>query len=653
MTVLCTAHNIFEATLFEGANNDEITVLSGGTMQGFEPIYAPNYMFISTIDNNGETLVNCCERQIIVGARMILLGIQHEAMGSITDKGKTVIHNIIQYLLMTDPNGLADCAIVFDDNHNTHVWSDAANWGPAHNRIPTPYQAVRILKPCTVDINNAAASSIKLNKENGHNGGITIQPTASLSVIGTIREVHGNNYITTYPVAAEDLVIQANSTNQGALAQGDEDGITHATVQFYARGKNAPLTTTDWQYMGTPFSDVAHAIDHYENSWMCRWNEDTEGFGGTNWEWVKTTDPLIPFTGYALAQNSAKTFEFTGTLVPSVKKTLTLTSRGGDWKGWNLFANSWMAPINITQFETSDFGSAEATIYLFNTGYRAVDDVSSASASETSGAGQYVAVPIASAGSMAESARYIPPMQGFYIYTSTAAAVTLDYNKLIYTSTFTNSTRPNRAPRHAMQEEETQMPRVIIDVKGSRYTDRLYLFENPDLTNDFDNAWDGHKFEGDALTPQIMTRTGDLDLAVDASPSFGGKRIAFRAGEDTEYTLYFSTTVNGLRLRDLLTGAETDIIEGGQYAFTASNSTIEERFEIGDYRPITEITTGLEETQYGFGDDVLELSIYTTDGQLLLHRTTDFKTPIVLPQSGVYIMKLRTTAGTQVLKRIF
>lgn len=653
MTVLCTAHNIFEETLFEGDNADEITILSGGTMQGFEPIYAPNYMFISTIDNGGETLVNCCERQIVVGARMILLGIQHEAMGSITDKGKTVIHNIIQYLLETDPNGLADCAIVFDDNHNTHVWSDAANWGPAHNRVPTPYQAVRILKPCTVDINNAAASSIKLNKENGHNGSITIQPNASLSVIGTIREVHGNNYITTYPVAAADLVIQANATNQGALAHGDEDGLTHATVQFYARGKNAPLSTTDWQYMGTPFSDVAHAIDHYENSWMCRWNEDTEGFGGTNWEWVTTSDPLIPFTGYALAQNSAKTFEFTGTLVPSVKKTLTLTSGGGDWKGWNLFANSWMAPINIRQFETSDFGSAEATIYLFNTGYRTIDDVSSASASETSGAGQYVAVPIASAGSMAESARYIPPMQGFYIYTSTSAAVTLDYNKLIYTSNFTNSTRPNRAPRRALQDEETQMPRVMIDVKGSRYTDRLYLFENPDLTNDFDNAWDGHKFEGDELAPQIMTRTGDLDLAVDASPSFGGKRIAFRAGEDTEYTLYFSTTVSGLRLRDLQTGAETDIIEGGHYSFTASNSTIEERFEIGDYRPTTEVPTGLEETQYDYGNDVLELSIYTTDGKLLLHRTTDFKAPIVLPQSGVYIVKLRTTAGTQVLKRIF
>ena len=653
MKVLCTAHNIFESTMFEGAGLDEITVLDGGTMQGFEPIYAPNYMFISTIEYSGETLVNCCERQIVVGARMILLGIQHEAMGSITTKGKTVIHNIIQYLLMTDPNGLADCAIVFDDHNNTHIWSDAGNWAPAYNRRPTPYQAVRILKPCTVDINNAAASSIKLNKENGHNGKLTIQPSASLSVIGTIREVHGTNYITTYPVAAEDLVIQANSTNQGALAHGDEDGITHATVQFYARGKNAPLTTTDWQYMGTPFSDVVHAIDHYENSWMCRWNEDTEGFGNTNWEWVKTTDPLIPFTGYALAQNSAKTFEFTGTLVPSVKKTLTLTSRGSEWKGWNLFANSWMAPINITQFDESDFGSAEATIYLFNTGYRTVDDESAASASETSGAGQYVAVPIASAGSMAESARYIPPMQGFYIYTSTAAAVTLDYNKLIYTSTFTNSTRPNRAPRRAMQEEETQMPRVIIDVKGSRYTDRLYLFENPDLTNDFDNAWDGHKFEGDALAPQIMTRTGDLDLAVDASPSFGGKRIAFRAGEDTEYTLYFSTTVDGLRLRDLQTGAETDIADGNSYRFTATNKeTIEERFEIGDYRP-QDVPTGLEETQYGFGNDVLELSIYTTDGKLLLRRTTDFKAPIVLPQSGVYIVKLRTTAGTQVLKRIF
>lgn len=654
MKVLCTAHNIFDATLFE--NGDEITVLSGGTMQGFEPILAPNYMFISTIDNNGGTLVTCCERQQKVGARMILFGLQYESMGSITDKGKIVIHNIIQYLLETNPDGMADCSIVFDNQAGTGVWSDMRNWGPAHNAIPTPYQAVRILYPCTVDINNAAASNVKLCKDNDDwNGSLIINADASLSVIGTIREVHGTNYITTYPVAASDLVVRANASNQGALAQGDEEGITHATVQFHARGYDAPLESTYWQYMGTPFSDVTRAVSHYENSWMCQWIENEEGegsFAGTCWHWIRNDDPISPFTGYALAQAAAKTFTLQGTLVPSTEKTVTLTAGGpfADWKGYNLLANSWMAPINIAQFDASDFGSAEATIYLFNTGHN--DGTTTPSATENASSGQYVAVPVASASSMAESARYIPPMQGFYVYTTVPAAVTLNYDKLVYTSNFQNSTRPNRAPRRLTTAEQP-MPRVIMDVEGKRFSDRLYLFENADLTNGFDNGWDGRKWEGDALAPQIMTRTGDLDLSVDASSSFAGKRIAFRAGEDTEYTLRFTTDVRDLRLRDLVTGAEVDIVDGGTYTFTATNSEqIEERFEIGDYRQTVEVPTSADDLQ-GFDSEVIALDVYSADGRLLLHRTGNFADPLSLPPSGIYILRLETTTGIKVSKIIF
>ena len=657
MKVLCTSHNIFDSTLFEGTDQDEITILSGGTMQGFEPTLAPNYMFIATIDNGGETLVNCCERQIKVGARMILLGIQHQAMGSITDKGKTVIHNIIEYLLLTDPNSMADCSIVFDDNHGTHIWSDAANWGPAHNKIPTPYQKVRIEKPCTVDITSAAASSLTLRKDNGNNanGSITINANASLSVIGTIREVRGTDYITTYPVSAEDLVVKSNASNQGALAQGDEDGLTHATVQFYARGINSPSTDTQWQYMGTPFSDVAHAVDHYENSWMCRWNEDTEGFSDTNWEWVRNDDAVVPFVGYALSQTNSKTFTLTGTLVPSTEKTIRLTaSSPTEWSGWNLLANSWMAPINISQFETSDFGSAEATIYVMNTGKN--DGNQSASGSESSTAGQYVAIPIASAGSMAATAQQIPPMQGFYVLTTAATTLTLDYNKLIYTPTFTNTTYPNRTPRRmsaAEDEEEVLtnivMPRLIIDVDGSRYSDRLYLFENAELTHGFDNAWDGRKWEGDYRAPQLMTRTDNLDLAVDASPSFDHKQIAFRAGEDQEYILRFSTDIVGLRFRDLLTGAEMNITDGGEYLFTATNTESEVRFEIGDSRQIVDVPTSADQLDH-FSDEVLAVDVFTPDGRCVLHRTTNFNEPLLLPQSGIYIIRLQTTAGVKVQK---
>ena len=194
------------------------------------------------------------------------------------------------------------------------------------------------------------------------------------------------------------------------------------------------------------------------------------------------------------------------------------------------------------------------------------------------------------------------------------------------------------------------MPRIIFDVTGNRFADRLYVFENAGQTNAFDNGWDGYKFEGEDYAPQLMTRTGDLDLAVDVSPSFDGKRIAFRPGEDAEYTLHFSTTEEGLRLRDLLTNDETEIEEGGTYTFVAFNTETEERFEIIDYRNVIGVTTDLDKIYDSPAGEILELTVYTADGRLVEYRTADFNKPLNLPQTGIYIVRLKTTAGMLVRK---
>ncbi len=541
--------------------------------------------------------------------------------------------------------------LIFDDNNGTGIWSDAANWAPTYHEIPSYYQATRIIRPCTVDIANAHALNIKLCKQNGNNGSLTINANAALEVAQIVSEVHGTDYVTTYPVAAADILIKSNASNQGAFAHGDSIGNTHATVQFYARGVNAPASTATWQYMGTPFSDVAHAVDHYENSWMCRWNEDETGNAGSNWQWVTNDDPLSPFAGYCLSQNGVKTFTNTGTLVPSVNRTLTLTCNGTDYKGWNMFANSWMAPINIAQFEVADFGTgAQATIYLFNTGVNDGNQTSFPNAAGTAGsAGQYVAVPIATASSMLAANRYIAPMQAFFILTEAATNVTLNYNQLVRNPEHgTLSVLPNRAPKRDIQDTPS-MPRIIVDVEGTRFSDRLYLFENSLCTDSFDNAWDGYKFEGEPYTPQLMTRTGNLDLSVDVSPSFAGKQIAFRAGEDEEYTLRFSTTEYGLHLRDLLTGALIEIADGNEYTFRTTDKQTEVRFIIEDNRLPAIPTATTEPVQT---DEVLAYDIYSADGRLLLHHIGNITPPLALP-NGVYIVRLQTRNGIQTKKITF
>lgn len=540
--------------------------------------------------------------------------------------------------------------LVFDDNHGTHVWSDPLNWAPTYTEVPSYYQAVRILKPCTVDVDAAHAMNVKLCQEYAnHNGSLTINADAALAVTNRISVVRGIDYNTLYDVAATDLIIKSNASNQGALAHGDTGSHTHATVEFYARGAGAPdWNTATWQYMGVPFSDVNNAQNHYYGSWMCQWIEDETGNAGSNWKWINSKSSLTPFVGYCLTQDNAKTFTNTGTLVPSTNQTLSLSCGGTDYRGWNMFANSWMAPIHISKFLVSDFGDAQATIYLFNTGINEGDQTSY---SATSAAGQYVAVPIASASGMLDDYQHIAPMQGFYIVTESATSVTLNYDRLVRNAAGHEddplSTLPNRAPQRHVQA--LSMPRIIIDVTGSRFSDRLYLFENAEQTDGFDNAWDGLKFEGEAYAPQLMTHTGNLDLAVDVSPSFGGKRIVFRAGEDSTYTLHFRSTETGLYLRDLLTQEETDITEGGTYTFTAGDKINHERFEIIDRRNATLTPTMLDNIA-GTQPTILEMTVYTIDGRLIQRRTSQFHQPLNISQSGIYIVVLKTTAGMQVQK---
>lgn len=551
--------------------------------------------------------------------------------------------------------------LVFDDAHGTHVWSDPLNWGPTHSEIPHYYQATRINKPCIVDIANAKALNVKLCKQyEDRNGSLVINANAGLEVTQRVSEVHGTDYSTLYPVQASDLVILSNASNQGALVHGDNGSNTHATVQFYARGngtgpRGENLGTATWQYMGVPFSDVTNAQSHYYGAWMCQWIEDTEGNAGSNWKWVGNNDALTPFAGYCLTQNGSMTYTNAGTLVSSANHVLSLTYAGTDYKGWNMFANSWMAPINIAQFEDADFtGDVDKSIYLFNTGI-SDGETGATAGSASSAAGNYVAVPINSAGSMLESNRTIAPMQGFYLLATgeTSASVTLDYNKLVRKSDHSAlSVLPNRAPAKIQSDEEdSEMPRIIIDVKGEHFSDRLYIFENPDQTNGFDNGWDGWKFEGESYAPQLMTRTGDLDLAVDVSPAFDGKRIAFRVGEDSEYTLHFSSTEDGLYLRDLTTNDTVAIASGNSYSFMAFNSVSEERFEIIDRR--NEIPSGWDEIKNDASFDILDMTVYTADGRLVLHRTNDFNKPLALPQNGTYIVYLTTTAGKHVHKIVF
>ncbi len=615
MTLLCAAHSIFAGTTIDV--NDKIGMLSsisGNGLQGFTGLDAPPGMLnIATIENNesnGGTLVVCCERQKIIEARMMIMGLNHNDMGNLTGDGKLVIKQIIDYLLQFEE--MADCALVFDNgegnsefNPSTYtgtgtkgdgLWSTAANWHPAYNAVPKPLQAVRVDKPCQVDVTNAHCSSIRLRKDavRGWNGNLTIHSDASLTVTDGIKEVRGKNYMTTYPSAASDLVIQASTSSQnGSLAFGNSEDELQATVEYYSLGTDATGAKPVWQYMGIPITNGPMAIDQYHAAWMCSW--ESEGNVSSNWVWVENEDRIVPFKGYCITQATSKKYIHVGALCAPDKKELPLHYfMSPDGNGFNMFANSWVAPIDIAKMKAEDFdGAAEPTIYIYNTGsreqYEGGGDPSTTG--KNTGAGQFNAVPVNSAPYLSGALTKIPTMQGFFVKANKAGTLTLDYDRICFNSTdYTTTAETMRAPRRATKEamEEQIVPEVMrVDVSSARFGDRVYILSHPEFSEAFDLGWDGTKQEGDENVPMLAYVQGNKLLAVAAIETPEGQYLSFRAGEDSIYTFTFDYEGETIYLYDRLADEAAEIRTGNTYTFRATNKTAAERFLITATPPRT------------------------------------------------------------------
>ena len=636
MTLLCSAHNIFADTHPSDEKIEFLTGTSGAgnALQGFTGMEAPpGMLFIATIadpDGTGGNLIVCCERQKVIEARMMIMGLNHDAMGKVTDDGKKIIKQIIEYLLQF--KDLADCSLVFDDNNNTHVWSDPKNWYPTYNAVPKPEQAVRVDMPCNVDVTNAHCSSIRLRKDagNGWNGTLTILPNAGLTVMDYIKEVHGANFMTTYPSAAADLVIKAGDLpgeygRNGSLVFGNTEDDLQATVEYYSLASGAKTSSPVWQYIGIPITDKPMAIDAYHAAWMCSW--ESEGTVSSNWVWVENEDKIQPFKGYCITQQAVKKYTHIGSLSRPESKDLPLyyfTSPDGN--GFNMFANSWVAPIDISKIEASDFGgAAEATIFIYNTGTRDQYEGGSTSTDGTNtGAGQYNAIPVNSAPYMTGALTKIPTMQGFFIQASKAGTLTLDYKKICFDDKdFQTTAETMRAPKRRTEDFKVEkiVPEVMrLDVVSANWGDRLYILTHEEFSDAFDRGWDGSKQEGDVEAPMLaLVRENGL-LAVAAVETAEERELSFRAGDDTEYTFYFSYEGETIYLYDRLADQAVEIKTGNTYSFTAENKTPAKRFIIT--KNPARIPTDIENTTSGSQYSDAEKCII--DGQLYIIKNNRF-----------------------------
>ncbi|MBR0196425.1 MAG: InlB B-repeat-containing protein [Paludibacteraceae bacterium] len=637
LTLLCNAGDIFDddsGTFAAGEDIAVTTASSGQALQGFPVASSPDFVFIGKItDSDDKEYVACCERQVQTEARMMVFGLNSAIMSNMTDDGKIMVQKFVDYLLIMNAASIPDCSVIFNGGGADNSWYTTGNW--ESGSLPDAYASVRIDKPCEVpySTNPAKAGSIKIHQGGAFTGSLTIQPRGRMIVEKTITRIEGDEYTVHKPTEVSDLVLETSEDGNGVLIMGSYDGTNKATVGFYTKAKKTGGHNVN-QFIGTPFNDETYVFNNYYGTKIYEFRAAHDGDKGTDNEWIRLPNDgdMRPFYGYNILTNQAdeRTLWMEGTLVASEDQKMKMYYNGSS-NTENMFANSWPAPIDIAQFTASDFGGGVATVYIFNAGtvenYTAM---ASGSASATS-AGQFIVLPIASAPWTSPTVRVIPSMQAFSVFASGSnQTMTLDYDRLVRTRAASmdkdSLTTATRAPRRAA-EEPVVMHLRVDGING--YAANMHMLEREDLTDGFDNGWDGHHMVGDEDAPQLYAITEAGKMNVNCVPNMEGTVLGFRAGTDNQFTFSFGYEgEEDWYLNDLKEQKSTLIDDMSSYTFMVEPEDTEARFVISK-TPIRQTPTGCESVGGAESAKVRKLIIndkiyiirggrmYSVDGQMV------------------------------------
>ena len=326
-----------------------------------------------------------------------------------------------------------------------------------------------------------------------------------------------------------------------------------------------------WQYIGAPGSNMQ--MEDANLTTIYHWNEQ-QG-------WLKLPDAgLVPFSGYAFTQMKAEKATFAISANPILSnQEITLTCTPSGMGGSNVFANSFLAPIDLTAFDDADFeGNVDKAFYLFNSGsWNQWQQQGGSTNTMVHGIspGQYYALSPYGSSFMdpAYDQTTIPPMQGVYVVArEDEAKIKLDYTKHVY-----NANASNQAMR-APQRHKEDFKRVRLQVNSANSgADRMYVVQYDECTPGYDNGYDAKNMPAEGQV-SIYSHEKEGQMEISVTNRIDSTYIGFRAGTDTEYTIHM-TSVRGeeLYLKDLQDNVLMPIVDGAAYTFSATPKSVNDR----------------------------------------------------------------------------
>ena len=490
------------------------------------------------------------------------------------------------------------------------TFGENGDWTDDHwSDTPSEYKAATIATGVNVTI-SSEVEVYSLAVESGATVKITKAGGLSIGAGGITGAGKNNITIEADSTAASKTVGKTGYLRISPEYKGELPTIN---MQLYSIGYYNPeeAHSATMQYVGVPVDRANYAAKTvFANSYLYSWNESTG-----NWVNNRNKVKLTPFTGYATTQKNyadGMSIHFSGQVLAPKDTTLTLHyTESSAFPGFNLLANSFAAPIDLSQLQASDFSAeVDPTIYLFNTGTKKqAKDIIDAKTVDVVAPGQYLAIPVGMASVLYGRDNYpivIPSMQGFFLQTTGEATLTLNYSRLIWNADYDrHPNQPMRVSRRAQKDEETEdvtsnEPDITgfmkVTMRTATALDHLYIAEAEQFTTLYDRSFDAQKKESGDFN--VFAVEEEDQLAIDATNSLIGTNIGVRTGEETAYTLIFTRleSAQDLALLDKEARQEIDINEGTEYLFFAApNETITDRFEIVE-RYAHNITTGTDKT---------------------------------------------------------
>ncbi len=484
-------------------------------------------------------------------------------------------------------------------------WNTAARWD--HDTIPSTtrlHEAVLVYVDgnCIV---TGDENSYNLTVKAAHDGvtpKLTIAAGSSLNVTGGDL---GGQFINSGGVNA--LLVKASATQpNGTLTW--KTGNPSASVEMYSKASwdlSKPVNNKyKWQFMGIPVKSTPYTTT-FSNCYLREWDETVIRYEDV---WARKNDGtslqkglsslLSNNKGYELVQQYPKIYTFKGALQhDDFTQSLSYTPTAY-FKGQHVFGNPFTAAIDIRSIEFGE--NTEHTVYQYNCGtYTDWFD----NDGENSGIDGTELTPARYAVATKQTAGYlgilrqVPSMQGFLVKATNVAggSITIPYPTVM----------KNSIHQRAKQDTDADVVATRIDVKGTNFSDKMWIFVVPSCSRCFDNGWDGVKLPGDEAVTQIYGVEEDgAQYQINAINDINESVIGFMPGNDRDFTLKFThqninLICSKLNLVDMVDNKVIDVTAtGSTYTFSSNPSDPVKRFKI---------TTGTTENERVSTDNNLDV----------------------------------------------